>query len=179
MKDLDIAFEDGPGVNMTRDQGFIPNNGFANTASEFEVAPEFVSEIQGALDTVASLHGDHGLTTDNIVARLHSLTCAGCHNIRGTFSSSAGVAFDMGGSLSTVETNVDLEMLNKPHLLGSLTVQAEDFSSQSGVLTEPTTDVGLGENVGFIDNGDQMRYDNLFLPSGSVNRFVVTYRICQ
>lgn len=37
-------------------------------------------------------------------------------------------------------------------------IEAEDFSAMHGVDTEPTTDVGGGENVGWIDNGDWMEY---------------------
>ena len=38
------------------------------------------------------------------------------------------------------------------------TVQAEEYSSMSGVQTENTSDNGGGQNVGFIDNGDWMDY---------------------
>ena len=37
-------------------------------------------------------------------------------------------------------------------------VEAESFSSQSGVIVEPTTDAGGGQNVGYIANGDWMEY---------------------
>ena len=42
------------------------------------------------------------------------------------------------------------------HLPG--TVQAEDYTSMSGVQTETTTDLGGGVNVGYIDAGDWMEY---------------------
>jgi hypothetical protein len=38
-------------------------------------------------------------------------------------------------------------------------IQAEDFDDQSGTATEPTTDVGGGQNVGWVGNGDWLRYD--------------------
>ncbi len=38
-------------------------------------------------------------------------------------------------------------------------VEAEDFSSMSGVQTENTADAGAGQNVGYIDNGDWMDYN--------------------
>ena len=34
------------------------------------------------------------------------------------------------------------------------TVQAETYSSMSGVVIEPTTDTGGGSDVGYIDTGD-------------------------
>ena len=37
-------------------------------------------------------------------------------------------------------------------------VEAEAFYAMSGIGTEPTTDIGGGENVGWIENGDWMDY---------------------
>ena len=37
-------------------------------------------------------------------------------------------------------------------------MQAEDYVFQSGIQLENTTDVGGGQNVGFLDNGDYMDY---------------------
>ncbi|PCK08951.1 MAG: hypothetical protein COA42_06325 [Alteromonadaceae bacterium] len=46
-------------------------------------------------------------------------------------------------------------------------VEAEDFSAMSGVLLEDTTDAGGGQNVGWIDTGDWMRYDLILDAAGS------------
>lgn len=37
-------------------------------------------------------------------------------------------------------------------------IEAEDFSSQFGIKTESTNDVGGGENIGFIEHGDWCEY---------------------
>ena len=37
-------------------------------------------------------------------------------------------------------------------------LEAEDYSSQVGVELETTTDVGGGQNVGFLDPGDVLEY---------------------
>lgn len=37
-------------------------------------------------------------------------------------------------------------------------IEAESFSSMTGVQTETTSDIGAGQNVGFIDTGDWMDY---------------------
>jgi hypothetical protein len=42
-------------------------------------------------------------------------------------------------------------------------VQAEAWSAQSGARTENTADTGGGRNVGWLANGDWMRYDNIDL----------------
>ncbi|HOY45495.1 MAG TPA: glycoside hydrolase family 3 N-terminal domain-containing protein [bacterium] len=46
-------------------------------------------------------------------------------------------------------------------------VQAEDYIRMQGVQTESTSDVGGGENVGYIDSGDYMIYQVEVAESGS------------
>ena len=45
----------------------------------------------------------------------------------------------------------------------TLTVQAESYAAQSGAQLETTADTGGGQNVGYLANGDWMRYDNVDL----------------
>ena len=48
-------------------------------------------------------------------------------------------------------------------------VQAESFAAQSGAQTENTGDADGGKNVGWLANGDWLRYDNVDLgPAGSL-----------
>src|SRR5690606_34964961 len=51
------------------------------------------------------------------------------------------------------------------------TIQAEDYSAQSGTITETTTDTGGGKNVGAIGNGDWLRYDNVDFGSTPAGQF--------
>ena len=46
----------------------------------------------------------------------------------------------------------------------TILIQAEDYSIQSGVLLEDTTDSGLGQNIGFIDVDDSLYY-NIDIPT--------------
>ncbi|WP_394772843.1 glycosyl hydrolase family 18 protein [Flavobacterium sp.] len=56
-------------------------------------------------------------------------------------------------------------------------IQAESYSSMSGVQTESTTDTGGGSNVGYADTGDWMAYSNINFPtSGS---YVIEYRVAS
>jgi beta-glucanase (GH16 family) len=41
------------------------------------------------------------------------------------------------------------------------TIQAESANAQSGTQTEPTSDVGGGQNVGWIANGDWLQFNNV------------------
>ena len=57
------------------------------------------------------------------------------------------------------------------------TWQAESYSSQTGTQLETTTDVGGGQNVGFIGNGDVLVYNNVdFGTSNTVIACVATLR---
>jgi len=50
------------------------------------------------------------------------------------------------------------------------TIQAEAFDAQSGVAVEATSDTGGGQNVGWIANGDWIRFDGVeFGPSAPVD----------
>ncbi len=51
------------------------------------------------------------------------------------------------------------------------TIQAEAFNAQSGVVTETTTDTGGGQNLGYLANGDWVRYDNVDFGSTPARQF--------
>ncbi len=44
--------------------------------------------------------------------------------------------------------------------------EAEDFSEQTGIQTEDCSDTGVGLNVGFIENGDWLKFSNLDFNKG-------------
>jgi len=52
------------------------------------------------------------------------------------------------------------------------TIQAESFNAQSGVRTEATTDAGGGQDVGFIANGDFMRYNRVDFGATPARQFI-------
>ncbi|MDR7212243.1 glycosyl hydrolase family 18 protein [Flavobacterium piscis] len=56
-------------------------------------------------------------------------------------------------------------------------IQAENYSSMSGVQTEPTTDMGGGLNVGYADTGDWMAYFNINFPTSG--NYVIEYRVAS
>ncbi len=55
-------------------------------------------------------------------------------------------------------------------------IEAEDFCSQLGVLTEPTEDIGGGTNVGYLDQGDFLKYRINFPSTGT---YEVKYRVAS
>ncbi len=50
-------------------------------------------------------------------------------------------------------------------------IQAESDNAQSGTQTEPTTDTAGGQDVGWIANGDWLRYDNVNFSSTAATQF--------
>ena len=52
------------------------------------------------------------------------------------------------------------------------TIQAESYSAHNGTQTETTTDTGGGEDVGWIDNGCWLAFDNVAFGSVGANQFV-------
>lgn len=53
-------------------------------------------------------------------------------------------------------------------------IEAEDYSAMSGVQIDPTTDVGGGSNVGYIDAGDYMEY-LIYVPKDST--YTIEFRV--
>ncbi|NGN93414.1 carbohydrate-binding protein [Nocardioides sp. KC13] len=51
------------------------------------------------------------------------------------------------------------------------TIQAESYNAQSGTQTEATTDTGGGQNVGYLSNGDWLRYDGVNFGSTAARTF--------
>ncbi|MEO7976743.1 RICIN domain-containing protein [Flavobacterium sp.] len=59
----------------------------------------------------------------------------------------------------------------------SVLIQAESYSTMSGIQVEATTDTGGGSNVGYADTGDWMAYNNINFPtSGS---YTIEYRVAS
>ncbi|HSZ71669.1 MAG TPA: carbohydrate-binding protein, partial [Cytophagaceae bacterium] len=56
-------------------------------------------------------------------------------------------------------------------------IQAENYSNMAGVQTEPTTDAGGGLDVGYIDPGDWMTYNNITFPTSG--NYTVSYRVAS
>jgi chitinase len=56
-------------------------------------------------------------------------------------------------------------------------IQAESYSSMSGIQTEATTDTGGGSNVGYADTGDWMAYFNVNFPTSG--NYVIEYRVAS
>nr|MBU3859619.1 RICIN domain-containing protein [Flavobacterium sp. MC2016-06] len=59
----------------------------------------------------------------------------------------------------------------------STLIQAEDYSSMSGIQTEATTDTDGGLNVGYTETGDWMAYNNINFPT--TGSYLIEYRVAS
>jgi len=66
---------------------------------------------------------------------------------------------------------------SQPPVTGGTLIQAENFSSMSGIQTEGTTDTGGGLNVGYADTGDWMAYFNINFPTSG--NYIIEYRVAS
>ena len=62
-------------------------------------------------------------------------------------------------NLGAVATDIVQATVNATVSSPSSHIEAEDYTSMSGVVKENTSDAGGGQNVGYIDNGDWMEYN--------------------
>lgn len=83
------------------------------------------------------------------------------------------VAVDFAGHRST-EATLNVQTQSVPSILGI--IQAEDYTSQSGVAREDCTDIGGGLNVGWIDTNDYMEYVLMVPEDGT---YTITYRVAS
>lgn len=65
-----------------------------------------------------------------------------------------------------------------PNCSDPVVFQAEAFSAMQGIQLEATGDVGGGQNVGWVNTGDWMRYTGT-LPVSTNNRYDISYRVAR
>ncbi|OUL60545.1 beta-1,3-glucanase family protein [Flavobacterium sp. AJR] len=64
-----------------------------------------------------------------------------------------------------------------PTTPSSILIQAENYSSMSGIQVETTTDTDGGSNVGYTDTGDWMAYNNINFPT--TGAYLIEYRVAS
>jgi hypothetical protein len=89
---------------------------------------------------------------------------AGSQNLR-VYASSAGFNLNY----------IELTKIANPNPF-TLKVEAENYVQMSSIQTENTTDIGGGQNVGYIDAGDWMSY-NVTIPSSGI--YTIEYRVAS
>ncbi len=70
-----------------------------------------------------------------------------------------------------------LRVRNQSSTTFSRLIQAEDYSTMSGIQTENTTDVGGGLNIGYAHTGDWMSYHDINFPE--TGSYLIEYRVAS
>ncbi len=102
-------------------------------------------------------------------------------DVNHTFKVSDNIRMDYSGSSLVSTDGSNLQNFTSIPVLNTISpkipipgrMQAEDFSSQTGIVLETTTDTGGGQNIGFLAPGDFCDYDVQVSTGGT---FRVRYR---
>jgi Ca2+-binding RTX toxin-like protein len=151
----------------------------APTAS-FDSAGKVITGIAeiGSVVTVKNSEGTIlKTTTANVTTGVYTITLGTAltnKEIVNVFASDAAgnvsaafavVAPDVGGTADPTPT--------------SIIIQTENYTAMSGVKNQNTSDVGGGQNTGYIDTGDWMAYSNVAFNVQAEGRYKVTYRVAS
>ncbi|MFC3114909.1 carbohydrate-binding protein [Cellvibrio fontiphilus] len=82
----------------------------------------------------------------------------------------------LGITAITKGFNINWLQVDYKGLALPLTIQAEEFAAMFGVKVEATTDVGGGSNIGAIDAGDWLSYENKVIDIPATGNYKITYR---
>jgi hypothetical protein len=142
---------------------------------------------QDMMDSVTwsnALHHGFFMILDVAIAGSYPDKVCRCHSASGNPTSGAGMSVDYVAAYTTTSspggpptptstptltptptptptpTSTPTPSASGPRS-ASAQLQAEDFDDQSGIAVEPTTDLGGGQDVGWIGNGDWLRYDRV------------------
>lgn len=98
-----------------------------------------------------------------------------------TFSNTAAFTyyrFNMNNNSGTILQLAEIELFGTAtSTIFSTTIQAESYSSMSGVQIETTTDAGGGSNVGYIEANDWMAYPAVNIPAAGT--YTIEYRVAS
>jgi poly(3-hydroxybutyrate) depolymerase len=127
-----------------------------------------IRKADGTVLTTVTLPNTWGYQSWQTVNATINLT-AGAQTIRVVSTASEG------WNINWMEFSPSAGAAAPPPASGTATkIEAEAFSSQSGIQTEWTQDAGGGQNVGWIDNGDWMDYS---YNAPSTGTYTIKFRI--
>lgn len=174
--ELENTTDEGGGQNI----GFLDNGDFLdyfiNVAEEgvYEIEYRTAAQSESGGVELALIENGEKIILDNSsfastgdwqtwrTTTSRAFLPAGRHQLRITITASL---FNMNWMRFTKQDAI-------VHTLPGL-IEAEDFFNQSGIQLENTTDVGGGQNIGFLDEGDFLDY---FINVQQGGRYAVEYR---
>lgn len=97
-----------------------------------------------------------------------------------TFSNTTAYSYyrlNLTNNSGTILQLAELELFGTAASIFNTTIEAESYSSMSGIQTEATTDAGGGTNVGWIEAGDWMAYPAITIPAAGT--YTIEYRVAS
>jgi Ca2+-binding RTX toxin-like protein len=147
-------------------------------SASFDVTGKIVSGIAEAGSVVVVKNANNtstlGTVTADITTGAYSITLASALINKETVNITAT---DAAGNVSVARAVIAPDVTTPNP--ASIIIQAENYTSMSGVWNEPTTDVGGGQDTGNINTGDWMAYNNAAFSVPAEGRYKVTYRVAS
>ncbi len=147
------------------------------TAS-FDVAGKTISGVAEAGSVVVVKNANNTSTLGTVTA--HATTGAYSISLVTALINKETVnitATDAAGNVSVARAIVAPDVATPDPT--AIIIQAENYSSMSGVWNESTADVGGGQNTGNINTGDWMAYNNIAFSVPTEGVYKITYRVAS
>jgi hypothetical protein len=129
--------------------------------------PTSLGEILIEQGFISRLELKRGLNWQMLLRKM-TLVMSFCAPMMAAFSPGAAAATTSSSSSSS-----------STHVSTPKRIEAESFSAMSGVQAQPTTDVGGGMNLGYMDDKDWMAYKNVTINAPVAGSYKITYRLAS
>lgn len=133
--------------------------------------PTSLGEILIEQGFINRLELNRGLNWQMLLRKM-TLVMSFCAPIMAVFSPSA--AAQTNSSSSSSSTSTATASYSAP-----IRIEAESFSAMSGIQAQPTTDIGGGQNLGYMDANDWMAYKNITITAPVAGSYKITYRLAS
>ncbi|MGL1886135.1 MAG: carbohydrate-binding protein [Reichenbachiella sp.] len=101
--------------------------------------------------------------------------CTDCITSNGLFTGDVTGDYTITAVSGTIQSSATVTVSDEEPF--TVRIEAESFVLMLGIQTESTSDTGGGQNVGYIDAGDWMSYQNVNIPASGT--YTVSYRIAS
>ena len=133
-----------------------------------EQVPTSLGEILIEQGFISRLELNRGLNWQMLLRKM-TLVMSLCAPMMAVFTPVATAASSSSSSSSSSSASLTLPKR----------IEAENYSTMSGVQAEPTTDIGGGKNLGYMDNNDWMAYKNVTINAPVAGSYKITYRLAS
>jgi chitodextrinase len=189
---ITVHFSDG--VSLSVPARSVASSSGGSTGGGDTTAPSMPTGLTASGTTSSSTNLSWSASSDDVGVTGYEILLGGSviGTVGGTSAAVTGLAAstsysfsvrarDAAGNRSSASSSVGVTTSSGGGGGGSVDatsrIEAESYSGMSGVQTEATSDTGGGQDVGWIGNGDHLRYDGVDF--GSTARTQFTARVAS